>query len=142
MIMTMNTNRSARHDDLAVVVSHDREVRDMVIRALHAEGVGSLVCPGPCGPSAVCLGDRDGGCPFIDVASVVVLDTPTTSDVLEVGTPSWAMVDRYRAAGMHTVVLAAPGDSTVFPDPDVEIVYRPLLEEDVRTAVRHRRRVS
>lgn len=131
-----------RTPEIGVVVSRDRAVRELVIEALHAEGIGTLVCPGPCGPGWTCLGDQEGGCPFVGTASVVVVDTPTQGDLYDEGTPSWVLVDRYLAAGMHTVVLQAGSDELAVDTDDVQVVRKPLLEDNVRAAVRTRRRKS
>lgn len=133
----MTGARNENGPDIGLIVSHDRAVRDEILDVFRDEGVPAIVCPGPCGPSHQCLGDRDGCCPFIDTVTFVVLDAPTSGDIYGEGTTAPELVGRYRDAGRPVVALTASyDDARALRGDDVVLVRKPLNPRRLRDAVR------
>jgi hypothetical protein len=79
--------------------------RERLAAALEDEGFRALVCPGPSGPDATCIGSRGGACPLEAEASVVVLDMSIGSDEAMSGTPAEDLLGMYLGGGHPVVAL-------------------------------------
>ena len=79
--------------------------RERLAAALEDEGFRAVVCPGPSGPDATCLGSRGSACPLEVEASVVVLDMSIGSDEAMLGTPAEDLLGMYQSRGHPIVVL-------------------------------------
>ena len=77
--------------------------------ALEAAGHEVLMCPGPTAPDYTCVGAREGSCPLLEHADVVVLDPLLESDELGEGTSANALVELYAGSGRTVIVLGAIG---------------------------------
>jgi hypothetical protein len=93
-----------------LVVEADAVERDRFGTALEAEGFDVLTCPGPTEPDYTCVGARDGACPLVEDAAVVVLDMSLDSEALMTGTPAEELLGLYLTSGRPVVVLGSrPG---------------------------------
>ena len=76
-----------------------------------------LTCPGPSGPDYVCVGNREGTCPLVQHADIVVLDFDLESESVMQGTTSEELVELYLDLGRPIVALGAHlGPLDPFPD--------------------------
>jgi hypothetical protein len=66
-----------------------------------------IACPGPTAPDYRCIGGREGYCPLLERADVVVLDSWLDGDELGVGTTSDELLDLYTAGRRSAVVLGS-----------------------------------
>jgi hypothetical protein len=93
-----------------LVVEPDIVERERLADALEEAGYEALLCAGPLGPDYTCIGGREGWCPLIDKADVVVLDLMLESDLAMEGTSSEELLRLYLACGKPVVTLG-PGDA-------------------------------
>ena len=91
-----------------LLVESDAEERERLGAALEDVGSEVIACPGPSGPAYTCVGSRQGSCPLVEHADVVVLDTSLASDEAGIGTSSDELLELYAASG-RTVVALGPG---------------------------------
>jgi hypothetical protein len=113
-----------------LVVEPDFVERDRLADVLEAAGYEALVCAGPLEPDYECIGGREGWCPLMDKADVVVLDLMLESDVVGVGTPSSELLRLYLASGKGVVALG-PSDFTGRNDSEGMLVYLPWMPDPV-----------
>ncbi len=93
-----------------LVVEADAAERERYGSWLEGSGFDVLMCPGPTEPDYTCVGARDGACPLVDEASVVVLDMSTESEAVMMGTASEEILALYLLTGSRVVVLGShPG---------------------------------
>jgi len=93
------------------VVEADAAERERYGSWLERSGFDVLVCPGPTEPDYTCVGARDGMCPLVDEADVVVLDMSTESEAVVMGTASEELLALYLLTGSRVVVLGShPGE--------------------------------
>jgi CheY-like chemotaxis protein len=93
-----------------LVVEADAVERERFGSALEAAGYDVLTCPGPTEPDYTCVGARDGVCPLVEEAAVVVLDMSLDSEALMTGTPAEEILGLYLTSGRPVVVLGSrPG---------------------------------
>jgi hypothetical protein len=92
---------------LLLVESDERE-RERLGKALEDAGYQVIACPGPTAPDYTCIGGREGHCPLLEHADVVVLNTWLAGDDIGVGTSSDQLLEMYAASG-RTVVVLGPG---------------------------------
>jgi DNA-binding response OmpR family regulator len=90
-----------------LVVEADPAERDRIGTALESAGFDVLTCPGPTEPDYTCVGARDGVCPLVDDASVVVLDMSLDSEALMTGTPAEELLGLYLTSRRPVIVLGS-----------------------------------
>jgi hypothetical protein len=94
-----------------LVVEADPLERERYGAWLERSGFDVLVCPGPIEPDYTCVGARDGVCPLVQEADVVVLDMSTESEAVLMGTASEELLALYLLTGSRVVVLGShPGE--------------------------------
>lgn len=94
-----------------LVVEADAAEREEYGSWLEGSGFDVLVCPGPTEPDYTCVGARDGVCPLVEEAGVVVLDMSTESEAVMMGTASEEILAMYLLTGARVVVLGShPGE--------------------------------
>lgn len=96
-----------------LVVEADAVERDRYTSALESAGFEVLTCPGPTEPDYTCVGAREGTCPLVEEAAVVVLDMSLDSEALLTGTPAEELLGLYLTAGRPVVVLGSRGGATL-----------------------------
>lgn len=97
--------------DTVLVVEADPAERERFGSWLEGSGFDVLVCPGPIEPDYTCVGGRDGTCPLVEDAQVVVLDMSTESEAVVMGTASEELLALYLLNGSRVVVLGShPGE--------------------------------
>jgi hypothetical protein len=96
-----------------LVVEADAAERERFGTALEAAGFDVLTCPGPSAPDYTCVGGRDGACPLVQDAAVVVLDMSLDSEALMVGTPAEELLGLYLTSGRPVVVLGSRPGPTI-----------------------------
>lgn len=93
-----------------LIVEADVTERERLGSALESAGFDVLTCPGPTEPDYTCVGGREGVCPLVDGAAVVILDMSLDSEALMRGTPAEELLGLYLTAGRRVVVLGSrPG---------------------------------
>jgi len=94
-----------------LVVEADPAERERYGSWLEGSGFDVLVCPGPTEPDYTCVGARDGLCPLVEEADVVVLDMSTESEAVMMGTAAEEILALYLITGTCVVVLGShPGE--------------------------------
>ena len=94
-----------------LVVEADAAERERYGSWLEGSGFDVLMCPGPTEPDYTCVGARDGVCPLVEEAGVVVLDMSTESEAVMMGTASEEILALYMLTGTRVVVLGShPGE--------------------------------
>lgn len=94
-----------------LVVEADALERERYGAWLERSGFDVLVCPGPIEPDYTCVGARDGVCPLVQEADVVVLDMSTESEAVVMGTAAEELLALYILTGSRVVVLGShPGE--------------------------------
>ena len=111
-----------------LVVEADFVERERLGDALEAAGYEVLLCAGPLEPDFACIGGREGWCPLLDKADVVVLDLMLESDVVGVGTPSSELLRLYVASGKNVIALG-PSDFARQSNSEGTLVYLPWLPD-------------
>lgn len=91
-----------------LLVEADEGERERLGKALEDGGYQVIACPGPTGPDYTCIGGREGYCPLLERADVVVLDTWLAGDEVGIGTTADQLLQMYTSVG-RTVVVLAPG---------------------------------
>ena len=90
-----------------LLVEADDGERQRLGDALEDAGYQVIACPGPTAPDYTCIGGREGYCPLLERADVVVLDTWLAGDEVEVGTSSDELLAIYATSG-RTVLAVGP----------------------------------
>jgi hypothetical protein len=88
-----------------LVVEQFAAERERLAAALEDDGFRALLCPGPSGTDATCIGARGGSCPLEAGASVVVVDMSIGSDEAMFGAPAEDLLGIYLDAGHRVVAL-------------------------------------
>jgi CheY-like chemotaxis protein len=97
--------------ETVLVVEADPVERERFGSWLEESGFDVVVCPGPTEPDYTCVGARDGVCPLVDEAGVVVLDMSLESEAVVMGTAAEEILGLYLLSGVRVVVLGShPGD--------------------------------
>ncbi len=97
--------------DSVLVVEADPDERERFGSWLEGSGFDVLVCPGPTEPDYTCVGGREGACPLVEEARVVVLDMSTDSEGVVTGTASEELLALYLLTGGRVVALGShPGE--------------------------------
>ena len=92
-----------------LLVEADEAERERYAGALESAGFEVVTCPGPTEPDYTCVGAREGACPLVAEAAVVVLDMSLDSEALLTGTPAEEILGLYLTSGIPVVVLGSRG---------------------------------
>ena len=90
-----------------LLIESDPGIREGLGAALEAEGHEVISCPGPTAPDYTCIGGRDGYCPLVERADVVVLDPWLAGEVHGIGTTAQALIDVYVRSGRTVLLLGS-----------------------------------
>lgn len=93
--------------DTILVVEADPAERERLGSWLEGSGFDILLCPGPTEPDYTCVGSRDGVCPLVEDADVVILDMCTESEAVVMGTAAEELLALYLLSGSRVVVLGS-----------------------------------
>lgn len=107
---------------------------------LEESGYEVLTCPGPSAPDYVCVGGRQGRCPLVEPANVVVLGLDLDSEIEQEGTSASDLLSLYTNAGRPVVAVGSdPRIVGVFPERLATGLLgpptRPQLVKAVRTSM-------
>lgn len=94
-------------DGTVLLVESDEGERERLGTALEGAGYQVIACPGPTAPDYTCIGGREGYCPLLERADVVVLDPWLAGDEIGVGTTSDDLVALYAGSGRTVVAIDA-----------------------------------
>jgi hypothetical protein len=92
-----------------LLVESDASERERLGEALEEAGYEVIACPGPIAPTYTCIGGREGYCPLVERADVVVLDPWLAGDEVGVGTTSDGLLALYSRSGRTVVTIGAGG---------------------------------
>lgn len=98
-----------RGEGTVLLVEQNDDERERLGKALEGAGYQVMVCPGPMAPDYTCIGGREGYCPLLERADVVVFDPWLVGDELGVGTSSDELLELYASSGRTVVVLGSSG---------------------------------
>jgi hypothetical protein len=119
-----------------LLVGSDEAERERLGDALEDAGYQVIACPGPTAPDYVCVGGREGSCPLLECADVVVLDPWLAGDDVGIGTTSDELLLLYSRGGRAVVTLGNGGWGAPFAvGPVIRLPRRPGTDEVV-SAVR------
>jgi hypothetical protein len=90
-----------------LVVESDAPERERLGKALEEAGYQVIACPGPTSPGYTCVGGREGYCPLLERADVVVLDPWLAGDEIGVGTSPEDLLALYAGSGRTVVAIDA-----------------------------------
>ena len=90
-----------------LLVESDDSERERLGRALEQAGYQVIACPGPTDPDYTCIGGREGYCPLLERADVVVLDPWLAGDEIGVGTSPDELFALYAGNGRTVVAIDA-----------------------------------
>lgn len=97
-----------------LLVESDQAERERLGDALEIAGYDVISCPGPTAPDYTCIGDREGYCPLVERADVVVLDPWLAGDEFGVGTSADELVGLYSQRGRTVILLGSVGSLNPF----------------------------
>ena len=97
------------NEGTVLLVGSDESRRERLGHALESAGYEVIPCPGPTAPDYTCIGGREGYCPLVEQADVVVLDPWLAGDELGVGTSANELVQLYSQRGRTVVLLGSIG---------------------------------
>jgi hypothetical protein len=92
-----------------LLVESDASERERLGKALEEAGYEVIACPGPFAPDYTCIGGREGYCPLVERADVVVLDPWLAGDEVGAGTTSDELLALYSGSGRTVVTVGAGG---------------------------------
>jgi len=123
-----------------LVVESDPQNRERYGQWLEENGFEVGTCPGPSAPDLTCVGSREGRCPLVDPADVVVLGLDLDSEIEQQGTSAFELLSLYTSADRPVVALGSdPGLIRMFPERVVTGIPGPTtraeLVREVRAAV-------
>jgi CheY-like chemotaxis protein len=90
-----------------LLVESDDGERERLGEALEQAGYQVIACPGPGAPDYTCIGGREGYCPLLERADVVVLDPWLAGDEMGVGTSPDELFALYAGSGRAVVAIDA-----------------------------------
>ena len=90
-----------------LLVESDEGERERLGNALEQAGYQVIACPGPTAPDYTCIGGREGYCPLLERADVVVLDPWFVGDEIGVGTSPDELFALYVGSGRTVVAIDA-----------------------------------
>jgi CheY-like chemotaxis protein len=94
-----------RRPPTVLLVEADTGDRELLGSWLEDEGFGVLACPGPRAPGYVCVGGREGTCPLIEPAEVVILDLRLPGEDTIEGTSASELLALYTSSGKPVVAI-------------------------------------
>lgn len=92
-----------------LLIGSDQAQRDRLGQALEGAGYEVIACPSPTAPDYTCIGGREGYCPLVERADVVVLDPWLAGDDYGVGTSADELVELYAGRGRTVILLGSVG---------------------------------
>ena len=92
-----------------LLVESEESRRERLAQALEGGGYEVIACPGPTAPDYTCIGGREGYCPLVEHADVVVLDPWLAGDEHGVGTSADELVGLYSRRGRTVILLGSAG---------------------------------
>jgi CheY-like chemotaxis protein len=95
------------HEGTVLLVESDEAERERLGKSLEEAGYQVIACPGPTAPDYTCIGGREGYCPLLERADVVVLDPWLAGDEIGVGTSSDDLLTLYADSGRTVVAIDA-----------------------------------
>ncbi|MGH2630167.1 MAG: hypothetical protein ACRDHI_06375 [Actinomycetota bacterium] len=104
-----------RQEATVLLVEADAPERERLGTALEDGGYEVITCQGPVAPDHTCIGGREGYCPLVERADVVVFDPWLPGDDAGIGTSSDRLLELYLNSGRTTVVLNRAAGSTLRP---------------------------
>lgn len=90
-----------------LLVESDEGERERLGKALEHAGYQVIACPGPTAPDYACIGGREGYCPLLERADVVVMDPWLAGDEIGVGTSPDELFALYAGSGRTVVAIDA-----------------------------------
>lgn len=118
-----------------LVVTASEERAEEISSALERDHMVTR-CPGPTSPTYVCIGGRNGHCPLVAAAELVVLDARLASDVAGHGTSSGELLQLYARAGLPVLTLVDPDCApSSLPAGDLVALHHDSNARAVRDAV-------
>lgn len=90
-----------------LLVESDGQERERLGEALEDAGYQVIACPGPTAPDYTCIGGREGYCPLLERADVVVLDPWLAGDEVGLGTSPDELFALYAESGRTVVAIDA-----------------------------------
>ena len=134
--MSEKTRRRAMNVQRVLLVEPDPRHRRTYGEWFEVAGYEVTACPGPTTPDYVCMGGRQGRCPLVEPADVIVLDLDLDSEVEAIGTSAFELLNLYTEAGKPVVAVGNDLELLeAFPDEAVTgIPSPPNRPELVRTA--------
>ena len=124
------------NEGTVVVVETDDEERERLRSLLEGAGYHVMACPGPSAPEYTCIGGREGYCPLIERADVVVLDTWLDSDEAGPGTSSDELLQLYVNSGRTVVAIGAGASLSPYAGGYVICLHDHPEPSDMLAAVR------
>jgi len=119
-----------------LVVEADPAERRSMGAWLEEAGFDVVLCPGPSGPEYTCVGSREGVCPLVAQADVVVIDMSLESEIVMQGTAAEELLDLYLTTGRHVITLGSHGGPDPFAEDVVVRLSRHPGRDDLMQAVR------
>lgn len=92
-----------------LLVESDEAESKRLGHALEEAGYEVVACPGPSVPDYTCIGGREGFCPLVERADVVVLDPWLVGDEMGVRTSADTLVQLYTERGRTVLLLGSVG---------------------------------
>jgi CheY-like chemotaxis protein len=92
-----------------LLIESNDERRERLGEALEDAGYEVISCPGPTAPDYTCIGGREGYCPLVERAEVVVLDPWLAGDDAGFGTTADVLVELYADRGRTVILLGSTG---------------------------------
>lgn len=92
-----------------LLVESDEAESERLGRALEEAGYEVVACGGPSAPDYTCIGGREGFCPLVERADVVVLDPWLAGDEIGARTSADTLVQLYAGRGRTVLLLGSVG---------------------------------
>lgn len=119
-----------------LVVEADADERERFATWLEEAGFEVATCPGPSAPDYTCVGGREGSCPLLEGAEVVVMDLSLDSELVMAGTFAEELVALYRGMDKPIVALSRGGAAREEPGGRTVRLARHPAHDDLLRAVR------
>ena len=118
--------------EVVLVVESEERERDRLAAWLEDDGFRVIRCPGPTSPDYTCVGSREGACPLVEGAAVVVLDLDLPGQDEMKGATAEELLSLYLEAG-RPVVAMGPWHRRLDPFAGERVAWMPRHPE--RTAL-------
>jgi hypothetical protein len=93
-----------------LLVEHDERRSALFGGWIQDAGYEVLACPGPSAPGYSCIGSREGHCPLVDPASLVVLDLSFSPEATIRAPIDIDLLDVYLLTGKRIIALGRGDD--------------------------------